>query len=102
MTGLNLLKAVFAALLLLFTPVGFGAQEPAEVTQQSLQVDINSADAATIAQVLDGIGMVKAKEIVAYREMFGNFAAIEELSEVQGIGSATVERNRDRILIVVE
>ena len=78
----------------------FAAEQPAQTSEQITQLDINSADAETIASVLIDVGMVKAREIVAYREMFGNFTSIDELAEVQGIGPATIERNRDRILVV--
>jgi competence protein ComEA len=43
---------------------------------------------------------VKAREIIAYREMFGKFRSIDELIDVQGIGSGTIEKNRHLILIV--
>ncbi len=94
------LQAVFAACLMMCAPVLVAAQAEDSATQQSMQLDINKADAATIAAALDGVGIVKAQEIVAYREMFGNFTSLEELLEVKGIGAATVERNRQRIVIV--
>lgn len=94
---MRLFCAVFMAL---FAPQLVAAQEAPAATQQQVQLDINSADAATIAAALEGVGMVKAEEIVAYREMFGNFSSIEELLEVKGIGAATVERNRHRILVI--
>lgn len=100
MLRIPLLRAVLTAFIMLFTPLLIAAQELPETTQQVEQLDINSADAATIAASLDGVGLVKAREIVAYREMFGNFRAVEELLEVKGIGAATVDRNRNRIVIV--
>jgi competence protein ComEA len=63
-------------------------------------LDVNSADAMAIAAALDGVGLTKAQEIVAYREMFGNFHSVEELADVKGIGPATVEKNRQRIIVV--
>jgi competence protein ComEA len=66
------------------------------------QVDINTADAATLALALDGVGMTKAQDIVAHREQFGAFSSIDDLEEVRGIGPATVARNRDKILIVAK
>ena len=39
----------------------------------------------------------KAEAIVQYREKHGNFTMAEQLLEVQGIGKATLEKNRDRI-----
>ena len=93
-------KAALAALLLTCSSLALAVASPQETVQQEVLLDINSADAAAIAQALDGIGLVKAQEIVAYREMFGKFSSVEELKEVQGIGDATVEKNRHRILIV--
>jgi len=100
MVKFTLLRVVLAACLLAASPALLAAQADAESTQQNTLLDINSADAAAIAAALDGVGLVKAQEIVAYREMFGDFRSIEELLEVKGIGAATVERNRQRIVIV--
>ena len=46
-----------------------------------------------------GIGATKAQAIVAYREEHGNFASVDELLEVKGIGEATLEKNRDRLSV---
>ncbi len=62
-------------------------------------VDLNRASAAELAAALHGIGMKKAEAIVAYREQHGPFASADELVKVKGIGLATVERNRSRILV---
>ena len=94
------LKAAMTAMILAFAPLALAADAVPDSSQQISQLDINSADAATIAEALDGVGMVKAEEIVAYREMFGKFRSIDELTEVRGIGAATVEKNRLRIVIV--
>ena len=56
-------------------------------------VDINSADAETIAAELNGIGLAKAKQIVEYRP----FKNAKDLSLVKGVGEKTVERNLDNI-----
>ncbi len=63
------------------------------------QVDINSADAKTLAEGLNGVGMSKAEAIVAYRDEHGPFASAEDLSQVKGIGEKTVEKNRDNIVV---
>ena len=63
------------------------------------KVNINTADAATIDRVLLNIGKSKAEAIVAYRKANGPFRSIDQLASVKGIGLATVERNRDRILV---
>lgn len=62
-------------------------------------VNINAADATTLAQMLRGVGPNKAAAIVHYREANGPFATIESLSRVQGIGERTVEINRERITL---
>lgn len=63
------------------------------------QVDINSADAATISAELQGIGMVKAQAIVEYREVHGPFESADDLVQVKGIASRTVDINRGNILL---
>jgi len=60
-------------------------------------VNINQADAKTIAKSLDGIGMAKARAIVAYRKAHGPFKHIETLSRVKGIGPTTLAHNHDAI-----
>jgi len=57
-------------------------------------VNINAADASTIAKELDGIGPAKAQAIVEYRQKNGPFRAPEDLLKVQGIGERVLEQNR--------
>lgn len=60
-------------------------------------VNINTADAQTIAASLDGVGLAKAQAIVAYRKAHGPFKSAAALANVKGIGSKTLARNRDAI-----
>lgn len=60
-------------------------------------VNINAADAETLAESLDGIGPVKAQAIVEHREANGDFASVEELLEVRGIGDGTLDSLRDSV-----
>ena len=60
-------------------------------------VNINTADAASLAANLTGVGPAKAQAIVEYRKANGAFKSAEELAMVKGIGLKTVEKNRDRI-----
>jgi len=60
-------------------------------------VDINKADAATIAKELNGIGLSKAQAIVSFREKNGAFKSADDLRKVKGIGAKTLERNRPNI-----
>ncbi|MFO1402113.1 MAG: ComEA family DNA-binding protein [Steroidobacteraceae bacterium] len=62
-------------------------------------VSINSADAATIARELKGIGLAKAEAIVEYRQKHGPFRTADELASVRGIGQKTIEHNRADIRI---
>lgn len=62
-------------------------------------VDINTADAATLAQSLHGVGPTKAEAIVAYREKNGPFKSVDDLVAVQGIGEQTVEINREHMSV---
>jgi len=61
-------------------------------------ININQADAKTIAKNLKGIGEKKAEAIVAYRDLHGPFKNHKALTAVKGIGAKTVEKNRDDIL----
>ncbi len=60
-------------------------------------VNINTADAETLAAALDGVGISKARAIVAHRDSEGPFRHPDELVKVKGIGLSTVDRNRDVI-----
>ncbi len=62
-------------------------------------VDINSADAASLAEAIDGVGERKAVAIVEHREIHGPFASVDELAAVKGIGMKTVDRNRDGLTV---
>nr|WP_321268110.1 helix-hairpin-helix domain-containing protein [uncultured Sulfurimonas sp.] len=61
-------------------------------------VDINNADANSFA-TLKGVGAKKAETIVAYRDANGCFSKIEELSNVKGIGSKTIEKNKADLVL---
>lgn len=72
---------------------------PSAVVQTTAKVDVNKADVATLQSELTGIGKSKAEAIVAYREAHGPFTSVDELLEVKGIGSALLERNRDKLTL---
>ena len=63
------------------------------------RVNVNTADAATIASTLTGVGLKKAQAIVAYREANGRFDSAADLTKVKGIGPAIVDKNAARIAI---
>lgn len=66
------------------------------------QVDINHADARTLAENLSGIGLVRAEAIIAYRNLHGPFRRIDDLVRVHGIGEKTLDANRLAIVIVAD
>lgn len=63
------------------------------------RININTADAAALEQGLTNVGPVKAQAIVTYRRQHGPFLRVEDLTRVKGIGTATVERNRQRMTV---
>ncbi len=65
-------------------------------TQEVQVVDINKADVETLV-LLKGVGEKRAKAIVAYRELHGEFNTIDDLLNVKGIGEQMLEHNRARI-----
>ena len=62
-------------------------------------VNINKADAVSIASALKGVGNARAQEIVRYREAYGPFSSVDELADVKGIGKSTLDDNRARITL---
>lgn len=62
-------------------------------------VNVNTADAETIAKELKGIGLSKAEAIVEYRQKYGPFKSPDDLSLVKGIGEKTVAKIRADIRI---
>ncbi|EEX50975.1 comEA protein [Pasteurella dagmatis ATCC 43325] len=70
-----------------------------QTVTQTDQVNINTATAIELQKALIGIGTKKAEAIVQYREAHGPFTAAEQLMEVQGIGKATLEKNKSRIAL---
>ena len=82
-------KHLLAVLLIAFSSLSFAADT----------VNINTADAETIASVMAGVGETKAAAIVAYRNNHGSFKSIDDLVLVKGIGEKTVESNRDVMMV---
>ena len=62
-------------------------------------VNINTADANSIARELQGVGIAKAQAIVDYRAKNGDFAAPEDILNVKGIGQSILEKNKNDILV---
>lgn len=101
-----LLLPLFASLAFSLQAAPATSPQPPMVQTSSLSseaqtnlLDLNKADAQALQGRLSGIGKVKAEAIVAYREANGPFSSVDELLEIQGIGSALLERNRDKLML---
>lgn len=81
------MPAIIAALLF---SGGLFAAEP---------VNINSADATTLATAIQGVGEKRAQAIVAYREANGPFKSVDDLVLVQGVGPKILEENRSSLTV---
>ena len=66
---------------------------------QPQKVNINRAE-AWLLEALPGIGATLAQRIIEYRENNGPFHNIDELTRVEGIGTTTLEKIRDKISVI--
>jgi len=82
------IRTLVQGLILSLLPAGAALAGP---------VNLNSADAATLARELDGIGPAKAQAIVEFRQQNGPFKSAEDLLKVDGIGERVLEQNRGNI-----
>ncbi|MEM1231933.1 MAG: helix-hairpin-helix domain-containing protein [Pseudomonadota bacterium] len=80
----------FAFFLLALCAQAYAEQTP-------VLVNINTADAATLADALQGVGLARAEAIVEYRETHGAFQDAYELTAIKGVGERTVMLNEGRI-----
>jgi len=62
-------------------------------------VNINTADAKTMAANINGIGEKKAEAIVQYRKKHGPFKSADDLTNIKGIGPNLIEKNREVLLV---
>ncbi len=83
---MKLLHTLVLTTILLFSSAAFAGK-----------ININNASAEQIASAMTGIGENKAKAIVDYRSSHGKFKSVQDLENVDGIGSKTVEKNKDNI-----
>ncbi len=90
---MKLFHTLFLTLILLFSSSAMSAQTAAG------KININTANAEQIATVMTGIGNNKAKAIVDYRSSHGKFKSVQDLENVEGIGTKTVEKNKSKITL---
>ncbi|EKY22252.1 ComEA family DNA-binding protein [Clostridium celatum] len=65
-------------------------------TESNNIININTATESEL-QSIPGVGEVKAKSIIIYREKNGGFKKIEEIKSVDGIGEKTFEKIKEFI-----
>ena len=94
---------IYYAVIIIFSVMSLPLQalvlneEPVLVVTTEIQlVDINLADTETLA-LLKGVGEKRAKAIVAYRELNGQFSSVDDLLNVKGVGEHTLQLNKGRI-----
>ena len=68
------------------------------VAQAGEAVNINTATAVQL-QSVKGIGVKTAAAIVAYREAHGDFASLDAITGVKGIGAKKLVKIRDAITL---
>ena len=93
-----MIKRILATFTFLLTMVVFSPAIAVEPTAVSV-VNVNTADAETMAKAFKGIGLKKAQAIVAYREKYGTFKAVAEVADVKGIGSALLSKNEGVMVV---
>ena len=62
-------------------------------------VDINTADASTLAKELNGVGPARAQAIVAYRNEHGPFKSVDDLALVKNMPRKVIENNRELLKV---
>ena len=73
-------------------------QQQTQLASQNQTINLNHANEGELTQ-LKGVGSSKAQQIISYRRAFGDFARVEDLAKVKGIGDKTVSKNRDRMTV---
>ena len=62
------------------------------------RININTATSQEL-QTLRGIGPAMARRIIEYRQTYGGFSTVDDLTNVKGIGEKTLEKIRDSIAV---
>jgi competence protein ComEA len=91
----GIIIGILAILTICVTPFMVKADQP---PAPQGKININTATAEQLT-LLPGIGEVTANAIVAYRTANGNFASVEDILNVKGIGEKTLEKIKDFIVL---
>jgi len=87
---------IIILLIIVFQRISYNKilfQKITEPTEQEVitKININNADIEKLIK-LPGIGQIKAKAIMNYRENIGGFKSLKELTKVKGISNKTFEK----------
>jgi len=61
-------------------------------------VDLNTANQSEL-ETIDGVGPVMAGKIMAWRQEHGQFASVDQLREISGIGAKTFEKIKPYVTV---
>ena len=93
---LALILVIIIVLVIGFQKISYNKKElqksivPTE-QEDITKININNADLENLMK-LPGIGQIKAKAIMDYREKIGEFTSLKELTKIKGIGEKTFEK----------
>lgn len=62
-------------------------------------LNINTANEKEIAKTMYGVGPSRAKAIIKFREANGEFKTLDQMTQVRGVSTAILEKNRDKIAV---
>ena len=62
------------------------------------QVNLNTANQSEL-ETIDGVGPVMAGKIMAWRQEHGQFASVDQLREISGIGAKTFEKIKPHVTV---
>jgi len=85
---MDIIRKVVFTLLLALPAIAFSAGT----------ININEADLDTLMSI-KGVGEKRAEAIIAYRSKHGDFVSVDELSDVQGVSEALVDKNRETLTV---
>ena len=80
------------------TDGGEGVTDSSNLEKNKTAININKADELEL-QRLQGIGPSLASKIIDYRNNNGNFASIEDIKKVSGIGDSIFENIKENIYV---
>ncbi len=96
---MNVMRRFIMAVVVLFA-VTFVCQTNVCFSGKEIEgkVNINTATAEQLEQ-LPGVGSKIAAEIIKYRTENGNFAAVEDIKKVDGVGDKKYNKMKDYIIL---